>query len=168
MTSLSDTSAQRTREHLRPCLPLTNPCAKQKFLSLTKPKGKIYKTKSLGHYITHRLRLKKLSLKLSNISNNFNSTVFHSKQNELFILPFQNSLVPVSTLICLFWQYRTKALYFLWNILQVTYGYFKITTTDHVKKSTKEKITNRFKPASKNNLKKVELVHNIESVDWGC
>ena len=33
-------------------LHLTNPCAKWKFLSLTKPKGKIYKTKSRGHYIT--------------------------------------------------------------------------------------------------------------------
>ena len=33
-------------------LHLTNPCAKRKVLSLTKPKGNIYKTKSLGHYIT--------------------------------------------------------------------------------------------------------------------
>ena len=33
-------------------LHLTNPCAKRKVLSLTKPKGKIYKTQSLGHYIT--------------------------------------------------------------------------------------------------------------------
>ena len=33
-------------------LHLTNPCAKRKVLSLTKPKGKIYKTKSLRHYIT--------------------------------------------------------------------------------------------------------------------
>ena len=33
-------------------LHLTNPCAKRKVLSLTKPKDKIYKTKSLGHYIT--------------------------------------------------------------------------------------------------------------------
>ena len=32
---------------------LTNPCAKRKVLSLTKLKGKIYKPKSLGHYITH-------------------------------------------------------------------------------------------------------------------
>ena len=33
-------------------LHLTNPCAKRKVLSLTEPKGNIYKTKSLGHYIT--------------------------------------------------------------------------------------------------------------------
>ena len=33
-------------------LHLTNPCAKRNVLSLTKPKGKIYKTKSLGNYIT--------------------------------------------------------------------------------------------------------------------
>ena len=33
-------------------LHLTNPCAKRKVLSQTKPKGKIYKTKSLGNYIT--------------------------------------------------------------------------------------------------------------------
>ena len=31
---------------------LTNPCAKRKVLSLTKLRGKIYKTKSLRHYIT--------------------------------------------------------------------------------------------------------------------
>ena len=31
---------------------LTNPCAKWMVLSLTKPKGKIYQTKSLRHYIT--------------------------------------------------------------------------------------------------------------------
>ena len=34
-------------------LHLTNPCARRKVLSLTKPKGKIYKTTSLGNYITH-------------------------------------------------------------------------------------------------------------------
>ena len=34
-------------------LHLTNPCAKRTVLSLTKPKGKIYKTKSLGNYITN-------------------------------------------------------------------------------------------------------------------
>ena len=33
-------------------LHLTNLCTKRKVLSLTKPKSKIYKTKSLGHYIT--------------------------------------------------------------------------------------------------------------------
>ena len=34
-------------------LHLTNPCAKQKVLSLTKLKGKIYKMKSLHNYITY-------------------------------------------------------------------------------------------------------------------
>ena len=38
-------------------LHLTNPCAKRKVLSLTKPKGNIYKTKSLGHYITNSIFL---------------------------------------------------------------------------------------------------------------
>ena len=38
-------------------LQLTNPCTKRKVLSLTKPKGKIYKTKSLRHYITPILSL---------------------------------------------------------------------------------------------------------------
>ena len=33
-------------------LHLTNPCAKRKVLSLTKLKGKIYKTKSHSHHIT--------------------------------------------------------------------------------------------------------------------
>ena len=40
-------------------LHLTNPCAKRKVLSLTKPKGKIYKMKSLHNYIT--IRDKKIS-----------------------------------------------------------------------------------------------------------
>ena len=52
LKSLNDTSSLHACEHLRSCLHLTNPCAKQKVLSLTKLKGKIYKTKSLGHYIT--------------------------------------------------------------------------------------------------------------------
>ena len=34
------------------CVYLTNPCTKRKVLSLTKTKGKIYKTKSLRNYIT--------------------------------------------------------------------------------------------------------------------
>ena len=42
----------RVLQYLRSSLHLTNPCAKRKVLSLTKPKGKIYKMKSLGHYIT--------------------------------------------------------------------------------------------------------------------
>ena len=42
---------------LRVCLHLT----KRKVLSLTKPKGKIYKTKSLGHYITRVQKTKKMS-----------------------------------------------------------------------------------------------------------
>ena len=53
VTSMNDTSAPHAREHLRSCLHLTNPCIKRKVLSLTKPKGKIYKTKSLRHYITY-------------------------------------------------------------------------------------------------------------------
>ena len=38
----------KTRVNVTP-----NSCAKRKVLTLTKPKGKIYKTKSLGNYITH-------------------------------------------------------------------------------------------------------------------
>ena len=41
VTSLNDTSAPCAREHLRSCLHLTNPCAKRKVLSLTKPKDEI-------------------------------------------------------------------------------------------------------------------------------
>ena len=53
LTSLNDASSLRAHEHLRSSLHLTNPCTKRKVLSLTKPKSKIYKTKSHGHYITH-------------------------------------------------------------------------------------------------------------------
>ena len=49
VTSLIVISTQSAREHL------TNPCTKRKVLSLTKPKGKIYKTKSLRNYITRTL-----------------------------------------------------------------------------------------------------------------
>ena len=52
LTSLNDTSSPRAWIPAL-MLHLTNPCAKRKVLSLTKPKGKIYKTKSLGNYITH-------------------------------------------------------------------------------------------------------------------
>ena len=51
LTSLNDTSSPRA------CTPallhLTNPCAKWKVLILTKPKGMVYKTKSLRNYITY-------------------------------------------------------------------------------------------------------------------
>ena len=50
-------------------LHLTNPCAKRKVLSLTKSKGKIYKTKSLGHYITR-------TSFIQNPINSFHSTNF--------------------------------------------------------------------------------------------
>ena len=52
LTSVNDGSSPRAREHLRSCLHLPNPCTKRKVLSLTKPKSKIYKTKSLCNYIT--------------------------------------------------------------------------------------------------------------------
>ena len=68
-TSLNGTSYPHAREHLRSCLQLTNPCAKRKVLSLTKPKGKIYKTKSLGHYITNSCHLTKLLRHLTRIPN---------------------------------------------------------------------------------------------------
>ena len=53
LTSVNDTSSPLARGHLRSSLHLTNPCTKRKVLSLTKPKGRIYKTKSLGDYITY-------------------------------------------------------------------------------------------------------------------
>ena len=52
LTSLNDTSSPHAREHLRSCLHLTKQCTERKVLILTKPKGKIYKTKSLRYYIT--------------------------------------------------------------------------------------------------------------------
>ena len=56
LTSLNDASSLRVHEHLHEHvhehLHLTNPCTKRKVFRLTKPKGKICKTKSLGHYIT--------------------------------------------------------------------------------------------------------------------
>ena len=47
-----DTSSQRVNT----CVNVApNPCTKRKVLMLTKPKGKIYKTKSLRNYITKRI-----------------------------------------------------------------------------------------------------------------
>ena len=46
LTSLNDTSSLRAWTPAL-MLHLTNPCAKRKVLSLTKPRSKIYKTKSL-------------------------------------------------------------------------------------------------------------------------
>ena len=51
LTSLNETSSPRACEYLRSCLRLTQALSR-KIISLTKHKGKIYKTKSLGHYIT--------------------------------------------------------------------------------------------------------------------
>ena len=55
LTSLNDTSSPAHAWTPALMLHLINPCAKGKVLSLTKPKGKIYKTKSLGHYITQTI-----------------------------------------------------------------------------------------------------------------
>ena len=51
-------------------LHLTNPCAKRQVLSLTKPKGKIYKMKSLGNYITIRPMARLIAIKVNNNRNN--------------------------------------------------------------------------------------------------
>ena len=51
LTSLNDTSSPRMWTPAL-MLYLINPCTKRKVLILTKPKGKIYKTKSHRHYIT--------------------------------------------------------------------------------------------------------------------
>ena len=52
LTSLNDTSSPAEAWTHALMLHLTNPCAKWKVLRLTKQKGRIYKTKPLGHYIT--------------------------------------------------------------------------------------------------------------------
>ena len=52
LTSVNDTSSPHARQHLCSSLHPTNPCTKRKVLGLTKPKGRIYKTKSHGYYIT--------------------------------------------------------------------------------------------------------------------
>ena len=52
LTSVNNTSSPRARQNLRSSLHLTNPCAKRNVHSITKPKGRIYKTKPLCHYIT--------------------------------------------------------------------------------------------------------------------
>ena len=49
-------------------LHLTNPCAERKVLSLTKPKGKIYKTKSLRNNITRGIRQMQFSFWIVNCS----------------------------------------------------------------------------------------------------
>ena len=80
LTSLNDTYPARA---WTPALMLhiTNPCAKQKVLSLTKPKGKIYKTKSLGHYPTI-LREKLLNGKLLNAGLLYNFILNSSEISE--------------------------------------------------------------------------------------
>ena len=55
LTSLNVTSSPRRAWTPALMLHLTNPCAKRKVLILTKPKVKIYKTKSLCNYITRLL-----------------------------------------------------------------------------------------------------------------
>ena len=59
-------------------LHLTNQCAKRKVLNLTKPKGKIYKTKSLGHYITYAIYYRicrTIKMELFNVLAGFNLVV---------------------------------------------------------------------------------------------
>ena len=71
LTSLNDTSPTCAWTPAL-MLHLTNPCAKWKVLSLTRPKGKIYKTKSLAHYITHLIYARSPNLIIVNNNNNNN------------------------------------------------------------------------------------------------
>ena len=67
-------------------LHLTNPCAKRKVLTLTEPKGKIYKTKSLGHYITRKPNAYAYENQTSNqqkIPTNFKSTTQNTSDRQL-------------------------------------------------------------------------------------
>ena len=63
-------------------LHLTNPCAKRKVLCLTKPKGKIYETKSLGHYITHEVKMEKKKKKKEK-TEKFKDLVWEEKIGEI-------------------------------------------------------------------------------------
>ena len=66
-------------------LHLTNPCAKRKVLSLTKLKGKIFKTESISNYITHkRLRFSGTNCLLS---SEFGSSTRGERQ---FLKVFRN------------------------------------------------------------------------------
>ena len=63
------------------CTQLTHVLSRM-VLSLTKPKGKIYKTKSLGHYITHKKRIRQdttgmggQGLSTGNWARNWNLTI---------------------------------------------------------------------------------------------
>ena len=55
LTSVNDASSLRAHEHLRSCLHQLTHALNRKVLILTKPKGKIYKRKSLCNYITYIL-----------------------------------------------------------------------------------------------------------------
>ena len=63
-------------------LHLTNPCAKRKVLSLTKPKGKIYKTKFLGHYITPQA----VEQHLTRIIHETSPNLYFCKNHYIFLL----------------------------------------------------------------------------------
>ena len=126
-------------------LHLTNPCAKRKVLSLTKPKGKIYKTKSLGHYITHiddliRMNKKNLQSNIywhfitqkntkqrsriwSNVLAKFN-LIINECQGFCECTPFACLLVCLPELIkpvCLGWQ--------KWLFICILYPHIKLTHT---------------------------------------
>ena len=76
LTSVNNTSFPHAQWTLVLTLHLTNPCAKRKVLSLTKPKGKIYKTKSLGHYITEIIWCKGLKNMMRLEKNRPKSNIF--------------------------------------------------------------------------------------------
>ena len=61
-------------------LHLTNTCANRKVLSLTTPKGKIYKTISLGHYITSTDKINISTIDRIYIYIYFLSVIYNIKQ----------------------------------------------------------------------------------------
>ena len=78
----------------------TNPCAKRKVLSLTKPKGRIYKTKSLGHYITTVHADGFSCARNVGLNHSHNSTVHAHRSQEEISIPTSSTCLVFITPVC--------------------------------------------------------------------
>ena len=102
-------------------LQLTNPCAKRKVLSLTKPKGKIYKTKSLSHYIISGIRLSVTYLLSSTqavwYKTNFTAVMFVFFHRVIFERLSHFLYSGTRTNKTLSWEKFLRLLFCLWSTL---------------------------------------------------
>ena len=144
LISLNDTSSPRVRSWTPALmLHLTNPCTKRKVLSLIKPKGKIYKTKYLGHYITlRRFLIPEFNYFLIFDFNHryFQTSIAFFKRHFLFVYSYLFARSYDIEYFSLIQKFMQNYFYLFINYWYATKWFF-VTYTNNIQKTIKAYVT---------------------------